>query len=206
MAGIDSTRPSRIRRTLSSNSALMKRRSFSLFPTLLHRISRGVLPPFYPLGSIPGICCGTKACSVGTRVFSTVNAEEKKIISSRVGSISNLPSAIVLDFIHRIIGMNGFLSPSDGGFAEFATRGTIIDIRRSPRDYSAISGTGGVLHACYPASTSYRRSWFRAIGSILYKDLLRPSRTSRFFHGTYAYSEQHQQDVVGVWSGHTPRN
>lgn len=55
MADIDSIRPSRIRCTLSSDSALMKRRSASLFPTLLHRISRGALPPFYPLGGIPGI-------------------------------------------------------------------------------------------------------------------------------------------------------
>ena len=52
--------------------------------------------------------------------------------------------------------MNGFLSLSDGEFAEFATRGIIIDICRSPRDYSALSGTYGLLRAFYPASTSYR--------------------------------------------------
>lgn len=156
MAGIDSIRLSRIRCILSSDSALMKRRSSSLFPTLLHRISRGALPLFYPLGGILGICCGTKACSVGTRVFSTVNAEEKKFIQSRVGPTNNLPSTTVLDFIHRIIGMNGFLSPSDGEFAEFSTRGTIVVICCCPRDYSALSGTGGVPHAFYPASTSYR--------------------------------------------------
>src|SRR5258706_8555609 len=140
MADIDSIRPSRIRCTLSSDSTLMKRRSASLFPTLLHRISRGALPPFYPLGGTPGICSGTKACSVETRVFSTVDAEKRKFILSRVGSTSNLPSTIVWDFIHRIIGMNGFLSPSDGEFADFATRGTTIDICLSPWDYSALSG------------------------------------------------------------------
>jgi hypothetical protein len=146
MADIDSIRPSRIRCTLSSNSALTKRRSSSLFPTLLYRISRAALPPFYPLGVIPGIRRGTKACSVGTRVFSTVNVEEKKIIQSRVGSTYNLPSTIVWDFIYRFIRTNGVLSPSDGEFADFATRGIIIDICPSSWNCSALSGTVGALH------------------------------------------------------------
>jgi len=154
MADIDSIRPSRIRCTLSSHSALIKHRSSSLFPTLLHRISRAAPPPFYHLGGIPGILgirSGTKACSVGTRVFSTVNAEEKKIIQSRVGSTNSLPSSIVWDFIYRIIGTNGVLSPSDGEFAYFATRGITVDIGSSPWNYSALSGTVGALHTFYPA-------------------------------------------------------
>ena len=56
--------------------ALMKRRSSSLFPTLLHSTSKGVLTPFCPLDSIPGIRCGTTAWPVGTRVLSTVNTGE----------------------------------------------------------------------------------------------------------------------------------
>jgi hypothetical protein len=123
-----------------------------------------------------------------------------------VGPTYNLPSTIVWEFICRIIVTNGFLSPSDGGLADFATRGIIINIHPSQWNYSAVSGTGQALHAILSRFgiislklvPSHRQHTISGLP-------IRPPRISLIFMERMLIWIHSGQEVVGAPSGRMPQ-